>query len=320
MKALITGISGQDGTYLYELLREKGYEVHGIVRRTSFDNDRLKLVPDAILHYGDVTDAANIRRLLAEIQPDEIYNLAAQSDVRISFDIPAYTFEVNAVGVLNILEAMRAVCPKAKLYQASTSEMFGKVVETPQDEGTPFNPRSPYGVAKTAAHFLVNNYRDGYGLYACSGILFNHESPRRGTNFVTRKISLAVANILYGKQKKLVLGDLTPSRDWGHAKDYVKAMWLMLQQPEPDDYVIATGETHTVQDFVKAAFCRIGQCKWQKFVEQDPALLRPTEVNLLIGNATKARENLGWEPEYNFTQLVEEMVGADIEGVKNAKT
>ncbi len=318
-KAFITGITGQDGSYLTELLLEKGYEVHGIVRRTStVVRSRLEnLLPehqgkDLFLHYGDLADGSNIAHLLYTIQPDEVYNLAAQSHVRISFDIPVYTADVTGVGVVRLLEAIRDTGIKAKFYQASSSEMFGKVRETPQTELTPFYPRSPYGCAKAFAHHLTVNYRESYGIFACSGILFNHESPRRGENFVTRKITKGVAEIAQGTREKLLLGNLDAKRDWGYAKEYVEAMWLMLQQPEPDDYVIATGETHSVEEFVKEAFRVIGIEDWQKYIGFDEKYLRPAEVDLLIGDTAKAKQKLGWEPKVKFKELVQLMVEADI--------
>lgn len=318
-KAFITGITGQDGSYLTELLLGKGYEVHGIVRRTStVVRSRLEtLLPehqgkDLFLHYGDLADGSNIAHLLYTIQPDEVYNLAAQSHVRISFDIPVYTADVTGVGVVRLLEAIRDTGIKAKFYQASSSEMFGKVRETPQTELTPFYPRSPYGCAKAFAHHLTVNYRESYGIFACSGILFNHESPRRGENFVTRKITKGVAEIAQGTREKLLLGNLDAKRDWGYAKEYVEAMWLMLQQPEPDDYVIATGETHSVEEFVKEAFRVIGIEDWQKYIGFDERYLRPAEVDLLIGDTAKAKKKLGWEPKVKFKELVQLMVEADI--------
>lgn len=321
MKALITGVSGQDGSYLAEFLLEKGYEVHGIIRRTSFENGRMELFTDKIgnfhVHYGDLLDAQAIASIVKEVQPDEVYNLAAQSDVKVSFENPEYTTQVNAIGCLNVLEAVRQHCPIARFYQASTSEMFGNTPHTPQNEDTPFCPRSPYGFSKVCAYWATRNYREAYGLYAVSGILFNHESPRRGEKFVSRKITKAVANIKLGKQEKLVLGDLTPKRDWGHAKEYVKGMWLMLQQnvPEgaiPQDYVLATGETHSVEEFVDAAFKHVG-LDWHDYVVQDKKFMRPSEVNLLLGDPTKAHEQLGWTHDTSFEQLVAEMVEADLE-------
>ena len=323
-KALITGITGQDGSYLSELLMAKGYEVHGIVRRTAapyvgqlervygepgFDSKKL------FLHHGDLGDAGSLARLLNKIQPDEIYNLAAQSDVRISFDIPGYTADVTGTGVARMLEAIHENKIKARFYQASSSEMFGKVREIPQTELTPFHPRSPYACAKLYAHWITVNYRESYGLHASSGILFNHESPRRGENFVTRKITRAVARIQAGKQKKLFMGNIEAKRDWGYAKEYVEAMWLMLQQPEPDDYVIATGETHSVKEFLELAFDRV-KLDWKKFVEIDPKFYRPAEVDQLIGNPVKARKKLNWSPKTKFADLVRLMVDADVELLK----
>ncbi len=326
-KAFITGITGQDGSYLTELLLEKGYEVHGIVRRTStVVRSRLEdLLPthqekNLFLHYGDLADGSNIAHLLYKIQPDEVYNLAAQSHVRISFDIPVYTADVTGVGVVRLLEAIRDTGIKAKFYQASSSEMFGKVRETPQNELTPFYPRSPYGCAKAFAHHLTVNYRESYGIFACSGILFNHESPRRGENFVTRKITKGVADIVKGTRDKLLLGNLDAKRDWGYAKEYVEAMWLMLQQPEPDDYVIATGETHTVEEFVEEAFRAAGIQDWKKYIGFDERYLRPAEVDLLIGDTTKAKQKLGWEPKVRFKELVKLMVDADMQALEKADT
>jgi len=319
-KALITGITGQDGSYLTELLLAKGYEVHGIVRRTAapyrgqlerayaepgFNSERL------FLHHGDLSDAGSLIRLLRKIQPDEVYNLAAQSDVRISFDIPGYTADITATGVARLLEAIQEIKIPARFYQASSSEMFGKVRETPQTELTPFHPRSPYACAKLYAHWITVNYRESYGLHASSGILFNHESPRRGENFVTRKITLAVARIKAGLQEKLFMGNLDAQRDWGYAKEYVEAMWLMLQQPEPDDYVVATGETHSVKEFLQVAFDHAG-LDWEKFVEIDPKFYRPAEVDRLVGNAEKVRKKLKWTPRTKFADLVRIMVDADV--------
>ena len=320
-KALITGITGQDGSYLTELLLEKGYEVHGIVRRSStFNRGRLEhLRQDAgiynqrlFLHYGDLTDSSCLNRILEKIGPGEVYNLAAQSHVRISFDVPEYTGDVNAVGVTRLLDAIREVglARECRFYQASTSEMFG-ASPPPQNEQTPFRPRSPYAVAKLYAHWMVVNYRTGYGLHASSGILFNHESPRRGENFVTRKIAIAAARIARGLQKKLALGNLEAKRDWGHAKDFVRAMYLMLQQPEGDDYVVATGETHSVGEFLELAFTHV-DLDWHDFVETDPRYLRPTEVHALCGDYSRAKEKLGWEPTISFDQLVREMVDAEL--------
>jgi GDPmannose 4,6-dehydratase len=319
-KAFITGITGQDGSYLTELLLEKGYEVHGIVRRAStFNTGRIEhLYCDPhvsnvrlFLHYGDIADSTNLIKILYRIQPDEVYHLAAQSHVRVSFDIPEYTGDVTGLGTIRILEAIRETGLKARFYQASSSEMFGKVREVPQRETTPFYPRSPYGAAKAYAFWATVNYRESYGLFACNGILFNHESPRRGETFVTRKITRAVANIKKGVQDKLYLGNLDAKRDWGYAKEYVEAMWLMLQQDEPDDYVIATGETHSVREFVEEAFSCVG-LDYRKYIEIDPRYYRPAEVDLLVGDATKARIKLGWEPKIRFRDLVRLMVEADL--------
>lgn len=316
-KAFITGITGQDGSYLADLLLEKGYEVHGMVRRHStLYRSRLEHL-DAykgksfFLHYGDMTDELSLTQLLSKIQPDEIYNLAAQSHVRISFDIPVYTADATGLGTLRLLEAMRQICPKARFYQASSSEMYGKVQEVPQTELTPFYPRSPYACAKLFAHAQAVNYRESYGLHVSCGILFNHESPRRGENFVTRKITKGVADIKKGLTDKLVLGNLDAKRDWGHAKEYVEAMWLMLQQDTPDDYVIATGKNHSVQEFVEVAFASVG-LDWKKYVTFDERLLRPAEVDELIGDASKAKEKLGWETKISFEELVKVMVEEDL--------
>jgi GDPmannose 4,6-dehydratase len=320
-KALITGITGQDGSYLAELLLAKGYEVHGIIRRAStFNTGRINhLYEDPhingvrlFLHYGDIADSTNLIKLLYRIQPDEIYHLAAQSHVRVSFDIPEYTGDVTALGTIRILEAVRETGLKAKFYQASSSELFGKVREIPQRETTPFHPRSPYGVAKLYSYWATVNYRESYGMFACNGILFNHESPRRGETFVTRKITRAAARIKMGVQDKLYLGNLDAQRDWGYAKEYVEAMWLMLQQDEPDDYVIATGKTHTVQKFVTEAFSYVG-LDWREFIEIDPKYYRPAEVDCLIGDPTKAKNNLGWEAETQFIDLVRLLMDADLE-------
>jgi GDPmannose 4,6-dehydratase len=312
-KALITGITGQDGYYLSKLLLENGYDVHGLVRRSSTPNtSRLTdHLPSLILHYGDVTDGIAMGALISQIQPDEVYNLAAQSHVRISFDTPAYTFNVVADGALNLLEAIRRWCPAARFYQASSSEMFGLVQETPQTEKTPFYPRSPYGCAKLAAHWLTKNYRESYNLHASSGILFNHESPLRGENFVTRKISMAAAAIKLGRQSSLTLGNIKAMRDWGYAGDYVRAMWLMLQQDQPDDYVIATGILHSVEDFANAAFLEV-DLNWDDYCRFNANLLRPAEVELLVGDSTKARNKLKWFPEVTFGQLVRNMVEHDL--------
>ena len=316
---LITGITGQDGSYLAELLLDKDYEVHGLVRRSSTDNlHRIQhlLENDRLtLHYGDLTDGGGLTRLVGDLGPEEVYNLAAQSHVKVSFDIPDYTTDVTAVGAVRLLEAIRSAGIKTRFYQASSSEMFGKVCETPQTEHTPFHPRSPYACAKVFAHWITVNFREAYGLHGCSGILFNHESPRRGETFVTRKVSLAVARIKVGQQEKLCLGNLEAKRDWGFAKEYVEAMWLMLQQDEPQDFVIATGETHSVRDFAQAAFDHV-DLDWEKYVETDAEYHRPAEVDLLKGNATKAKEVLGWEPQTKFTNLVKLMVDADLKLVE----
>jgi GDPmannose 4,6-dehydratase len=324
-KALITGITGQDGSYLAELLLGKGYEVHGIIRRAStFNTGRLEDIyqdPHAggkrlFLHYGDLSDGSAMSRLVGTIAPDEIYNLAAQSHVRVSFDAAEYTADITATGTVRLLEAIRETGVKARFYQASSSEMFGLVQEVPQKETTPFYPRSPYGCAKVFSHWITVNYRESYGMHASSGILFNHESPRRGETFVTRKITRAVANIKHGLQKKLYLGNLDAKRDWGYAKEYVEAMWLMLQQPEPDDYVIATNETHSVREFLEHAFTCVG-LKWQDYVEFDERYTRPAEVDLLIGDYSKAKQKLGWEPKTKFTDLVKLMVDADVKKVSD---
>ncbi|MEM9444580.1 MAG: GDP-mannose 4,6-dehydratase [Verrucomicrobiota bacterium] len=328
-KALITGITGQDGSYLAELLLEKDYEVHGIVRRSSSINrsriDHLKGYEHKenqrlFLHYGDLADSVALVKLLYKLQPDEIYNLAAQSHVRVSFDVPEYTCDITGVGAARILEAIieSGIGKKVHYYQASSSEMFGKVQAVPQTETTPFYPRSPYACAKVFAHWLTVNYREAYNMYACSGILFNHESPRRGESFVTRKISIAAARIKEGKQNKLYLGNLDAKRDWGYAKEYVEAMWLMLQQDKPQDYVIATNKTHTIRDFLGAAFSTL-DLDWKDYVEFDERFLRPTEVDLLIGDPSKAKEKLGWEPKTDMKRLAELMVEADIELVRTGK-
>src|SRR5215813_2391710 len=321
-KALITGITGQDGSYLTELLLGKGYEVYGVIRRAStFNTERIDHIYQdphesgrrLRLLYGDLNDASSLNKILRDVQPDEIYNLGAQSHVRVSFDIPEYTSEVSGLGTLRLLEAIRETgLSKTRFYQASSSELFGKVQEVPQRETTPFYPRSPYGVAKLYAYWITVNYRESYGLYACNGILFNHESPRRGETFVTRKITRAVARIKAGQQEKLYLGNLDAKRDWGYAKEYVEAMWLMLQQSEPDDYVIATGETHTVHEFLGEAFSYVG-LDWHELVEIDPKYYRPAEVDSLIGDASKAKKQLGWEAKTRFKELVRLMVDADME-------
>jgi len=319
-KALITGVTGQDGSYLIEFLLEKGYEVHGIVRRAStmnrgridhlFNTDTTG-APGRFLHYGDLTDASSVNRLLREIKPDEIYNLGAQSHVKISFEIPEYTGETVGLGTLRLLEGIRESGLTPRFYQAGSSEMFGLVQEIPQKESTPFYPRSPYGAAKCYAHWLAVNYREAYNMFICNGILFNHESPRRGENFVTRKITLGAAAIKLGLQNQLKLGNLEAKRDWGYAKDYVEAMWLMLQQDAPDDFVIATGETHTVKEFCEAVFSHLG-LDYKKFVVSDPMYFRPTEVELLIGDASKAQKKLGWTPRTKFAELAKLMADADL--------
>ena len=319
-KALVTGITGQDGSYLAELLIEKGYQVHGLIRRSSSLNsqriDHLYQDPHEpdrklILHYGDLTDSTGLARLIDQVRPREVYNLGAQSHVKVSFEVPEYTGDVDALGTLRILDAIYHCDPTIRFYQASSSEMFGKSAETPQSEKTPFHPRSPYGAAKAYAYWMAINYREAYSMFTVNGILFNHESPRRGETFVTRKITRAVARILEGRQNTLFLGNLDARRDWGYAPDYVKAMWLMLQQDQPDDYVVATGETHTVREFVELAFGQVG-LDWQEHVQVDPAYFRPAEVDLLLGDAGKARRQLGWEPTTSFEELVRIMVEADL--------
>ncbi len=319
-KALITGITGQDGSYLAELLIGKGYEVHGIIRRASTFNtgriDHLYRDPhvngiNLLLHYGDIADSTNLIKLLYRIQPEEIYHLAAQSHVRVSFDIPEYTGDVTGLGTIRILEAIRETGLQTKFYQASSSEMFGQVKEIPQKETTPFYPRSPYAAAKVYAYWVTVNYRESYDIFACNGILFNHESPRRGETFVTRKITRGIAMIKAGLQDKLYLGNLDAKRDWGYAEEYVNAMWLMMQQDQPDDFVIATGETHSVREFLEEAFSYAGM-DWKDYVEIDPKYCRPAEVNLLVGDASKAKQKLGWEPKIKFKDLVRLMVDADM--------
>jgi GDPmannose 4,6-dehydratase len=337
-KALITGITGQDGSYLAELLLEKGYEVHGIIRRAStFNTNRIdhifqdphEIHKRLILQYGDVADSSNLSRLIEKIRPDEIYNLAAQSHVRVSFDMPEYTGDVTALGTLRILDAIREARVETKFYQASSSEMFGLVQEVPQKETTPFYPRSPYGVAKLYAYWITKNYRESYGLFACNGILFNHESPRRGETFVTRKVSRGLARIKLGIDNVLYMGNLDSKRDWGYAKDYVEGMWMMLQQSKPDDYVLATNETHTVREFIEHASELLGfDLKWKgkgvneegidqktgkTLIKIDPAYFRPAEVDILIGDYSKAKKILEWEPKVKFKELVEIMVSADLE-------
>lgn len=341
-KALITGITGQDGAYLAEFLLNKGYIVHGIKRRSSSFNtervDHLYRDPhernvNFFMHYGDLTDSTNLIRIIQETQPDEIYNLAAQSHVKVSFETPEYTANSDALGTLRLLEAIRilGMGEKTKFYQASTSELYGKVQEIPQTETTTFYPRSPYGAAKLYAYWITVNYREAYGMFACNGTLFNHESPRRGETFVTRKIAMAAARIKYGLQEKLYLGNLDAKRDWGHAKDYVEAMWLMLQQDEPEDFVISTGETHSVREFVELTFKEFGtDIKWEGegideigidsntgkvLIEVDPAYYRPTEVDILVGDSTKAREKLGWKPKVKFEELIKQMAKAEEENV-----
>jgi GDPmannose 4,6-dehydratase len=314
-KAFITGITGQDGSYLAELLLGKGYEVHGLVRRSSsFNTWRIDQIRDRlVLHYGDLVDQNSLIRTFESVAPDEVYNLAAQSHVKVSFEMPEYTVNVTALGVLRLLDAIRGLGLPTRVYQAGSSEMFGLVQETPQNERTPFHPRSPYGAAKVFGHWITVNYREGYGIHASNGILFNHESPRRGENFVTRKITLGLAAILQGKAKQIQLGNLDAKRDWGFAGDYVEAMWRMLQQDSPDDYVVATGETHSVREFLEEAFSYVG-LDWREHVVVDPKFFRPSEVDLLLGDPTKARKTLGWEPKVGFRSLVRMMVDADREG------
>lgn len=329
-KALITGITGQDGSYLAELLLEKGYEVHGIVRRSSsFNTDRIDHIyrdpheTDAklFLHYGDLTDGQNLTNLVLDVKPDEIYNLGAQSHVRVSFDAPAYTVQVVGIGALNVLEAARQLNKNhlTKVYQASSSEMYGDVIETPQTESTPFQPQSPYACAKVYAFHQTVNYRHAYDLFAVNGILFNHESPRRGETFVTRKITRAATRIKLGLQSKLFLGNLDAKRDWGYAKDYVEGMWRMLQHSEPDDFVLATGETQTIRQFLDYSFGRL-DLDWAKYVEIDPRYFRPTEVNLLLGDASKAKDLLGWTPQTSCKELAEIMVDHDLELARHEAT
>lgn len=317
-KALITGITGQDGSYLAEFLLDHGYEVHGLTRRTSTPNyDRIKdIVEQITLHQGDLLDQHSLTQVVKDVEPDEVYNLAAQSFVETSWRQPVLTGEFTALGVTRMLEAVRLVKPDAKFYQASSSEMFGKVRETPQNEETPFYPRSPYGVAKAYGHWITVNYRESYDLFAVSGILFNHESERRGLEFVTRKITHSVARIELGKQDKLYLGNLDSKRDWGYTPDYVEAMWLMLQQDEPEDFVIGTGKTWSVRQFLELAFAVVGK-NWQDYVEIDEKFVRPAEVDLLVANPTKAKKVLGWEPKTSFEDMVRIMVEADLEHEKN---
>lgn len=319
-KALISGITGQDGSYLAEFLLQKGYDVYGLIRRSStFNTDRIEhLYQDPhekdvrlTLVYGDLNDASSLNRIVKTIKPDEIYNLGAQSHVKVSFEIPEYTAEITGMGTIRFLEAIRDSGIRTKFYQASSSEMFGKVLETPQTEKTPFYPRSPYAAAKVYAYWMTVNYREAYDMFACNGILFNHESPRRGETFVTRKITMALARIKQGVQKTLYLGNLDAKRDWGFAGDYVEAMWLMLQQEKAQDYVIATGQTHSVKEFLEEAFGYAG-LDWKKYVKIDKRYLRPTEVDLLLGDSRKAHQNLNWKPKVNFKQLVKMMVDADM--------
>ena len=314
-KAFITGITGQDGSYLAELLLEKEYEVHAILRRSSvFTTQRIEHIIDhesMFTYHGDLTDSSNLARLIERINPNEIYNLGAQSHVRVSFDVPVYTADVTGLGTLRILEAIRETRSHAKFYQASSSEMYGKIRETPQNEETPFYPRSPYAVSKVFSYWTAVNYREAYNIFACNGILFNHESPRRGRNFVTRKITISIAQILAGKRDKIYLGNLEAKRDWGYAPDYVEAMWLMLQQDKPDDYVIATGETHSVKEFLVEAFAIAGIDKWRKHVKIDERYFRPTETDILIGDARKAKRKLGWRPKVKYHELIKIMLKAE---------
>ena len=316
MKALITGVTGQDGSYLAEFLLDKGYDVFGLIRRSSsFNTGRIESILDKMqFFYSDLSDGSSLSRIVGEVKPDEIYNLGAQSHVRVSFEVPEYTADVDAIGTLRLLEAVKAQCPEAKFYQASSSELFGKVLETPQTETTPFYPRSPYGIAKQFAFWTTVNYRE-MGLFASNGILFNHESPRRGCTFVTRKVTMAAAKIKMGKQKELLLGNLDAKRDWGYAKEFVEAMWLMLQQPTPDDFVISTGETHTIRELLDVSFEHLG-LDWKKYVGVDPKYYRPTEVDTLLGDSSKAKRVLGWEPKILFKELIEMMVDHDLEEAK----
>lgn len=336
-KAIITGITGQDGSYLAELLLDKGYEVHGIIRRnSSLNTQRIDHLTTGkygeekkiFLHFGDLSDSNSLNKLIYKIEPIEIYNLGAQSHVKVSFDVPEFTSDVNALGSLRILESIKEINPNIKFYQASSSELFGKVKETPQSENTPFNPRSPYAVAKLYAYWITRNYRDAYQLFATNGILFNHESPRRGKTFVTRKITTGISNILKGKQDKIVLGNIDAKRDWGFAGDYVEAMWLMLQQDVPDDYVVATGETHTVREFCELAFSHVGiDLVWEgegenekgidrnsgkEYISISSKFFRPTEVDLLLGDATKTQNKLNWKPKVSFKELINMMVDSDL--------
>ena len=320
-KALITGITGQDGSYLAEFLLSKGYEVYGMVRRSStLSNERIAHIQHKIkLIEGDLGDTASLVRIMQKVRPHEVYNLAAMSFVKASWDEPVATGNITGLGVTRILEAIKIVDPRIKFYQASSSEMFGKACEVPQNEKTPFHPRSPYGISKCYGHYVTVNYRESYGMFACSGILFNHESTRRGFEFVTRKISNGVAKIKLGMAKEIRLGNLNAKRDWGYAGDYVKAMWLMLQQPEPGDYVIGTGETHSVAEFAEEAFKVVGIKNWRKYVVEDETFKRPADVELLIADIKKAREKLGWQPSINFKQLVRMMVLADLQRLKKIK-
>jgi GDPmannose 4,6-dehydratase len=324
-RALITGITGQDGSYLAELLLQKGYEVHGIIRRASSINssridhlyqDRHKRGVKLFLHYGDLSDSVSLVKMMYDLKFDEVYHLGAQSHVRVSYDIPEYTADITGVGTIRILEAIRETDSNPRFYQASSSEMFGKVTEIPQRETTPFHPRSPYAVAKVFSYWATVNYREGYNMFACNGILFNHESPRRGETFVTRKITRALAHIKFGLQEKLYLGNLDAKRDWGYAPEFVEAMWMILQQDKPDDYVIATGETHSVKEFCEAAFAYAG-LDWKQYVEIDKSYYRPAEVDLLIGDASKAKRILGWEPKTRFKDLVKLMVDADLKTLED---
>lgn len=341
-KAIITGITGQDGSYLAEFLLDKGYEVHGIIRRSSSQNtqriDHLSTGKFAeeekfVLHFGDLSDSNNLNKLIYHIEPDEIYNLGAQSHVKISFDVPEFTSDVNALGTLRLLDSIKEVNPNIRFYQASSSELFGKVKETPQSENTPFNPRSPYAVAKLYAYWITVNYRDAYELFATNGILFNHESPRRGKTFVTRKITTGISNIIKGRQDKIILGNIDAKRDWGFAGDYVEAMWLMLQQDSPDDYVVATGETHTVREFCELAFEHVGiDLVWdgegenekgfdsatgKELISISSKFFRPTEVDLLLGDATKTQQKLNWKPKVSFKELIHMMVDSDLNNYNN---
>jgi GDPmannose 4,6-dehydratase len=316
-RALITGISGQDGSYLAELLLAKGYEVHGLVRRSStFNTVRIDHIRDQLkLHYGDLVDSTSLHTVIRDVKPHEVYNLAAQSHVRVSFEMPEYTCDVTGAGVGRLLEAIRLENKDTRFYQASSSELYGKVVESPQRETTPFHPRSPYAAAKAYGFYLTQNYREAYGMFACNGLLFNHESPRRGENFVTRKITRAVGRIVAGLEKRVSLGNLDAKRDWGFAGDYVYGMWQMLQQDTPSDYVLATGETHSVKEFLELAFSRVN-LDWRDFVDHDPRQVRPAEVDLLLGDASKAKRDFGWAPKVSFRGLVNMMVDSDVDLAK----